>query len=121
MIASNALLLGAMTALFLVLGYLGVPVAFALIAGVLVGTAFTPITFESMIAQLFKHEFGAKHVVARLHDPVRAAKYRELGVKTLCTTTVLEGLLEQYVIHGDFPELPGDMSVHGDASDLDQA
>ena len=31
-----------MTALFLVLGYLGVPVAFALIAGVLVGTAFTP-------------------------------------------------------------------------------
>jgi C4-dicarboxylate transporter, DctM subunit len=50
---SNALLLGLMTALFLVLGYLGVPVAFALIAGVLVGTAFTPITLQSMMAQLF--------------------------------------------------------------------
>jgi tripartite ATP-independent transporter DctM subunit len=50
---SNALLLGLMTALFLTLGYLGVPVAFALIAGVLVGTAFTPISLESMMAQLF--------------------------------------------------------------------
>ena len=53
MIMSNALLLGLMTALFLTLGYLGVPVAFALIAGVLVGTAFTPISLQSMMAQLF--------------------------------------------------------------------
>ncbi len=37
-----------MTVLFLVLGYLGVPVAFALIAGVLVGTLFTPITLQSI-------------------------------------------------------------------------
>jgi C4-dicarboxylate transporter DctM subunit len=53
MIMSNALLLALMTALFLTLGYLGVPVAFALIAGVLVGTAFTPISLQSMMAQLF--------------------------------------------------------------------
>jgi tripartite ATP-independent transporter DctM subunit len=53
MMMSNGLLLGLMTALFLSLGYLGVPVAFALIAGVLVGTAFTPITLQSMMAQLF--------------------------------------------------------------------
>ena len=49
----NAVILGIMTALFLSLGYLGVPVAFALIAGVLVGTAMTPITFQSMIGPLF--------------------------------------------------------------------
>ena len=53
MVAQNALILGVMTALFLGLGYLGVPVAFALIAGVMVGTAFTPITFQSMAGQLF--------------------------------------------------------------------
>ncbi len=53
MVAQNALVLGIMTVLFLSLGYLGVPVAFALIAGVLVGTAMTPITFQSMIGQLF--------------------------------------------------------------------
>ncbi len=50
---SNAVLLACMSALFLSLGYLGVPVAFALIAGVLVGTAFTPISLQSMMAQLF--------------------------------------------------------------------
>ena len=53
MMHSNAWLLAVMTALFLTLGYLGVPVAFALIAGVLVGTAFTPISLQSMMAQLF--------------------------------------------------------------------
>jgi Trk K+ transport system NAD-binding subunit len=73
-----------------------------------------------MIAQLFKHQFGVARAVARLHDPVRAAKYRELGIETLCTTTVLEGLLELYVTDGRFPELPGEMSVYGDASALNQ-
>ena len=50
---SNTLILLVMTALFLALGYLGVPVAFSLIAGVMVGTALTPITFQSMMGQLF--------------------------------------------------------------------
>src|SRR5580658_205392 len=53
MVAGNALILGVMTILFLTLGYLGVPVAFSLIACGLVGTAFTPITFQSIIGQLF--------------------------------------------------------------------
>ena len=53
MVTENALILGIMTALFLTLGYLGVPVAFALIAGVLVGTAMVPISYQSMMGQLF--------------------------------------------------------------------
>ena len=53
MSTSNTLLLSLMTVLFLTLGYLGVPVAFALIAGVLVGNVFTPITMQSIVAQLF--------------------------------------------------------------------
>src|SRR5829696_5951002 len=39
--------------LFLFFGYMGVPVAFALIALVLVVTAFTPVSLASMMAQLF--------------------------------------------------------------------
>ena len=73
-----------------------------------------------MIAQMFKHQLNVERAVARLHDPIRAAKYRELGIETLCTTTVLEGLLELYVTQGAFPELPGEMSVSGDASDLER-
>ena len=53
MMAENALILGLMTALFLTLGYLGVPVAFSLMAGVLVGTSMTPISLQSMMGQLF--------------------------------------------------------------------
>jgi C4-dicarboxylate transporter DctM subunit len=50
---SNGALVVLMCLLFLGLGYAGVPVAFALIAGVLVATAFTPVSFPSMIGQLF--------------------------------------------------------------------
>ena len=50
---SNGVLIFLMAFLFLFLGYLGVPVAFALIAGVLVATAFTPVGLPSIMAQLF--------------------------------------------------------------------
>ena len=49
----DSAILALMTALFLVLGYLGVPVAFALIAGCIVGTLLTPITLQSIMGQLF--------------------------------------------------------------------
>src|SRR5450755_845064 len=42
-----------MAFLFLFFGYMGVPVSFALIAGVLLATAFTPISMQSMVGQLF--------------------------------------------------------------------
>ena len=42
-----------MTGLFLLFGYMGVPVSFALIAGVLTATAFTHISMQSMVGQLF--------------------------------------------------------------------
>ena len=50
---TNGILIFVMAFLFLFLGYLGVPVAFALIAGVLVVTAFTPVGLPSMMTQLF--------------------------------------------------------------------
>src|SRR5438045_9583079 len=42
-----------MTVLFLAFGYMGVPVTFALIAGVLVANSLTPVSMQSMIGQLF--------------------------------------------------------------------
>ena len=50
---SNGALIFLMGFLFLFLGYMGVPVAFALIAAVLVVTMFTPVSLASMMAQLF--------------------------------------------------------------------
>jgi len=52
-VTGNGLLIALMGLLFLFLGYMGVPVAFALIASVLIVTAFTPVSEASMIAQVF--------------------------------------------------------------------
>src|ERR1700678_480010 len=48
----NSAILLIMTLLFLALGYLGVPVAFSLLAGVVVGTMLTPITLQSIVGQM---------------------------------------------------------------------
>ncbi len=50
---SNGYILFLMAFLFLGLGYMGVPVAFALMAGVIVATSFTQISLQSMIGQMF--------------------------------------------------------------------
>jgi C4-dicarboxylate transporter DctM subunit len=52
-VTSNGALILLMGFLFLFFGYMGVPVAFALIGSVLVVTMFTPVSQASMIAQLF--------------------------------------------------------------------
>jgi tripartite ATP-independent transporter DctM subunit len=52
-----------MTTLFLLFGYMGVPVSFALIAGVLAATVFTPISMQSMVGQLF-HGIDSESLLA---------------------------------------------------------
>jgi C4-dicarboxylate transporter, DctM subunit len=49
----NGVLIAVMAFLFLSLGYLGVPVPFAIMTGVFVATLFTPISLPSIVAQLF--------------------------------------------------------------------
>ena len=50
---SNGSIILLMAGLFLGLGYFGVPVVFAITAGVLVGVIFTPVSMPSIIGQLF--------------------------------------------------------------------
>jgi len=50
---ANGLIVSLMAILFLIFGYLGVPVAFSLVAGVVIGTLFTSVSLPSIIAQLF--------------------------------------------------------------------
>src|SRR6516165_4067275 len=52
-VTQNGLIVSLMAVLVLTFGYLGVPVAFSLIAGVVIGTLFTPVSLPSIIAQLF--------------------------------------------------------------------
>ncbi|MFI5014589.1 MAG: TRAP transporter large permease [Hyphomicrobiales bacterium] len=50
---SAPLILAVMTFLFLFFGYLGVPVAFSLMAGVIVGTLFTDVTLAAIVQKMF--------------------------------------------------------------------
>jgi len=50
---SAPVILGVMTFCFLFFGYLGVPVAFSLMAGVFIGAAFTDVTFPAIIQKIF--------------------------------------------------------------------
>ena len=42
-----------------------------------------------MAAQIAAESLGAKRVIAKINDPVRAAAYAELGLTTLCRTTLI--------------------------------
>ncbi|HEX6141696.1 MAG TPA: TRAP transporter large permease [Geminicoccaceae bacterium] len=53
MIVSSGWVLFVMASVFLGLGYIGVPVPFALMAGVFLATALTPVSMPSMVGQLF--------------------------------------------------------------------
>jgi C4-dicarboxylate transporter DctM subunit len=61
-VTSNGALIFLMAFLFLGLGYMGVPVAFALIAAVLVVTAFTPVSLASIVnaGEILQRFSGAK-------------------------------------------------------------
>ena len=50
---NSAAILALMTVLFLAFGYLGVPVAFSLMAGVLIGVMFTDVTAAALIQKMF--------------------------------------------------------------------
>jgi trk system potassium uptake protein len=45
-------------------------------------------TTNIMAAQLAQHEFGVKTVICRIYDPARADLYKELGLQTICPTTM---------------------------------
>jgi trk system potassium uptake protein TrkA len=46
-----------------------------------------------MAAQLAREVFSVPRVIARIYDPIRAQAYREMGIITLCTTTLAAGLI----------------------------
>lgn len=53
-----------------------------------------------MAAQIAREVFSVGNVVARIYDPIRAQAYRELGITTLCTTTLAAGLIHDAALGG---------------------
>jgi trk system potassium uptake protein TrkA len=78
-----------------------------------------------MAAQVAVEALGSRRVVAKLNDPLRAAAYAELGIATLCRTTLMADAVSAWLglpvsgdpgVHspsgthhgGEHHELPGD-------------
>ncbi len=61
-------------------------------AGTAEADAFVAVTNADttniMAAQLAKHLFGVKNVICRIYDPSREDVYTELGLQTICPTTI---------------------------------
>jgi len=49
-------------------------------------------------AQIARKRFEVPKVLARVYDPIRAEAYREAGMKTICTTALVAGLLRDVVL-----------------------
>lgn len=69
-----------------------------------------------MAAQIAKEVFKTPRVIARIYDPIRAQAYREMGIITLCTTTVAAGLIRASAL-----ETPGFEEWHETVEKWDQA
>ena len=72
-----------------------------------------------MATQVALEKLGITNVVAKINDPVRAAAYAELGIATLCRTTMLADAISAYLGLGSMG-LPGVIAStgghHGDGT-----
>lgn len=50
-----------------------------------------------MAAQLAAEELGAKRVIAKINDPLRATAYAELGIATVCRTGLVVDSMNSYL------------------------
>lgn len=68
-------------------------------AGIEGADAFVAVTEGDnrniMAAQVAREIFGVPQVVARVYDPGRDAIYRDLGLETICPTTLISSLMHQ--------------------------
>lgn len=53
-----------------------------------------------MSAQIAKVIFDVPRVITRIYDPIREAAYREMGMETICSTTIGADMIRTYFEDG---------------------
>jgi trk system potassium uptake protein TrkA len=53
-----------------------------------------------MAAQMAKVIFNVPRVITRVYDPIRAEVYRDMGLETLCSTTIGARIIHDYFVEG---------------------
>lgn len=51
-----------------------------------------------MASQIAKEIFHIKKVVCRIYDPLRESTFKELGLETICPTTIISGMVSDSLI-----------------------
>lgn len=88
-------------------------------AGIEQADAFVAVTngdnTNIMAVQIVREMFHVPRVLCRIYDPIRAEVYRELGIDTICVTTMAVGVLHDLLL--DLPQKPLDHYLHLGRSD----
>ena len=58
-----------------------------------------------MAAQIAKEVFSVPRVLTRIYDPIRAEAYQQIGIHTICTTTIAAGLLHDIALERPIEDL----------------
>jgi trk system potassium uptake protein len=53
-----------------------------------------------MAAQIAQKIFNVKRVITRIYDPIRADVYRDLGLETMCPTTLGADIVHEFFVTG---------------------
>jgi trk system potassium uptake protein TrkA len=59
-----------------------------------------------MAALIAQRMFGIKKIVARIYDPPRGQLYRELGLETVCPTTIGAKIVRDKLMHMPYETVP---------------
>lgn len=59
-----------------------------------------------MAALIAQRMFGIKKIVARIYDPPRGSLYRELGIETVCPTTIGATIVRDKLMHMPYESVP---------------
>jgi trk system potassium uptake protein TrkA len=59
-----------------------------------------------MAALIAQRIFGIKKIVARIYDPPRGSLYRELGIETVCPTTLGASIIRDKLMHMPYESRP---------------
>lgn len=84
-------------------------------AGIEAADVFVSVTqgdnTNIMAAQIAKSVFKVPKVMTRLYDPIRAEAYQQMGIQTICTTTIAANLMRDSALGVDKAQSPSARSV----------
>jgi trk/ktr system potassium uptake protein len=74
-------------------------------AGIETADAFAAVTNGDnrniMASQIAKEIFHIKRVVCRIYDPLRENTFKDLGLETICPTTIIAGMVSDALVRSE--------------------